>query len=140
MQCANDVAAAHFASVAILPNQSRREIAMMAHKPRHRVNRRAIVSREHDWFAPICEHESPRILRLVFGTIKALQLEPPRRQTPDAGLVQLHQAPWRLDLRKNVQALAHPQFATGSPKKRVDVLVGIASAKSTEHDLALVGL
>ena len=74
----------------------------------HGINRRAVVAREHNRFTPIGEDKAPGILRLMLGTIKALQLQPARPQAPEARLFKPHDAPGCLDVRTDVQPLRKP--------------------------------
>src|SRR5207247_2311318 len=64
MRCADDVAAADFAAVAILPDERGRGGPAVEHQTGHGINRRAVVAREHDGFAPVGEDKAPRILGL----------------------------------------------------------------------------
>ena len=75
---ADDIAAADFASVSVLPDERGRVVSVMEDQAGHRVNRRAVVSRQHNRFAPIGEDKAPGILWFVLRTVEALQLEPAR--------------------------------------------------------------
>ena len=78
MRRADDVAAAHFASVAVFPDQGGRIVAVIHDQPGNGIDCRAVVARQHNRFAPVGEDKTPRILRFMFGTVKAFQLEPAR--------------------------------------------------------------
>jgi len=76
----------------------------------------------------------------MLGTIKALQLQPARPQAPEARLFEPGDSPGRLDVRTDVESLGKPEFATGTEKKRVDVLVIVTGAEPAQDHPTLVRL
>src|SRR5436190_8111092 len=75
MRCAHNVRAAHFSAVAIAPDERWRFDLSTRDEAGHGIDRRTVVPRHHDRFAPIREDVPPRILRLVFGAIERLELQ-----------------------------------------------------------------
>src|SRR5436190_5223767 len=117
MRCAHNVRAAHFSAVAIAPDERWRFDLSTRDEAGHGIDRRTVVPRHHDRFAPIREDVPPRILRLVLGTIERLELQTLRPEAPQAGLFHADQSPRRLDVRVDVQPLRHPKLATWTPQK-----------------------
>src|ERR1043166_606365 len=115
---AYDVAIAALAPVAIFPDERRRFVAMVHDHARHRINVRTVVARDHDRFTPIRKNPSPRILRLVRGAVKTIELQQSRTQSPQPGLFERRNSPRRLDMRVNVQSLAHEQLAAVAPDRK----------------------
>src|SRR5213592_3389506 len=117
MRGADDVAAADFAAIAVLPDQRGRVMTMVQHQAGDGIDRRTVVAREHDRFTQVGEDKAPGILRLMLGAIKAPECQASWPQAPDACLLESGDAPRRFDVGTNVQSLRHPQFAAGAEKE-----------------------
>ena len=137
---AHDVAVAALATVAVFPNLRGRFVAMVHHHSGHGIDVRTVVARDDNRLAPMVEDPAPRILRLVRGTVEAIKFEQAWTQPPQPGLFERGEAPRRLNVRVDVQALAHEQLAAVTPHEGVDVLMIVAGAEPTQHHAPLVRL
>lgn len=115
MGSADDIPAAGFSAVSILPDERRGSGAMIQDQAGDRVDGGTIVAGQDDGFAPVRENEAPGVLRFVFGAEETFEFQPMRPEAPDTGLVQARDSPGRFNPRMGMQTLGHPEFTRGTP-------------------------